>query len=251
MLVAQWSFSQLLWSSRTVAMGILALTPVLVALVFRAALALELAPRTTGFAVFSVLTATVCFPFVAPMLSLFYASGVTSDEVEAGTMRYFLTRPVARSDWLFGKMLGTYTMVLLLFLPPFVLCYYLTVAPSGWQEVGTRFPTLLRDVGVAGLGLFAYNGLFSLAGTVLRRPLLFGLFFVFGWQAGASIVPGAVRYTTITHFLTSLLPHESFQGALAALVGQRSSVLEAVLALLAIGVVTHWLAIWVFQRKEI
>ena len=80
-LVAQWSFSQLLWSSRTLAMGILASTPVWIALAFRGAVALEIAPPTSGFQVFSVVTATVCFAFVAPMLSLFYASGVTSDDV--------------------------------------------------------------------------------------------------------------------------------------------------------------------------
>ena len=134
-LVAQWSFSQLLWSSRTVAMGALASTPIWIALAFRAAVALQIAPETSGFGVFSVLTATVCFPFVAPMLSLFYASGVTSDDVEAGTLRYFLTRPVPRSDLLFGRMLGTLMIVMFLFLPPFVLFYYLTVAPSGWQSL--------------------------------------------------------------------------------------------------------------------
>ncbi len=250
-LVAQWNFSQLLWSSRTLAMGVLAVTPVVIALVYRGAVLFEIAPKGTGFAVFAAITATVSFPFVAPMLSLFYASGVTSDDVEAGTMRYLLTRPVARPELLAGKMLGMLTMVLFLFLPPFVVGYYLTVAPSGWQEVGTRFPSLLRDIVAGILGLFAYNGLFSLAGTVLKRPLLFGLFFVFGWQAGAAIVPGTARYLTITHYLNSLLPHESFQGTLARLMGQPSSNTEAILALLAIGLGTHALAIWVFTRKEL
>ena len=250
-LVAQWSFSQLLFSPRTLAMAILATTPVLVALVYRAAVALELAAQTSSFSVFSIVTATVSLPFVAPMLSLFYASGVVTDDAEAGTLRYFLTRPIERRDLFLGRAIGNLTIVLFLFLPPFVLCFYLTLAGSGWQELGSRFPTLVRDVVAAILGMFAYSGLFSLAGTVLKRPLIFGLFFVFGWQAGAAIVPGAVRYFTVTHYLHSLMPHESLKGVLAALVGQRSSVTEAVLALLAIGVATHGLAIWFFTRKEI
>lgn len=250
-LVAQWSFSQLLFSPRTLGMAILATTPILIALVYRGALALELATQTSGFGVFSVLTATVSLPFVAPMLALFYASGVVSDDAEAGTLHYFLTRPIERRDLLLGRFAGNLMMVLVLFLPPFMLCYYLTLAGSGWQELGTRFPTLVRDIVAAVLGIFAYSGLFSLAGTVLKRPLIFGLFFVFGWQAGASIVPGAVRYFTVTHYLHSLMPHESFQGALAGLAGQRSSTAEAVVALIAIGVVTHGLAIWFFARKEL
>ena len=250
-IVAQWSFSQLLFSPRTLGMAILAMTPVLVALVYRAAVALELAAQTSSSGVFSAVTATVSLPFVAPMLSLFYASGVVTDDAEAGTLRYFLTRPIERRDLFLGRAIGNLTIVLFLFLPPFVLCFYLTLAESGWQELGSRFPTLLRDVVAAILGMFAYTGLFSLAGTVLKRPLIFGLFFVFGWQAGAAIVPGAVRYFTVTHYLHSLMPHESLKGVLAALVGQRSSVTEAVLALLAIGVATHGLAIWFFTRKEI
>jgi len=250
-LIAQWSFSQLLFSPRTIGMAILATTPILVALVYRGAVALELATQTSSFGVFSVLTATVSLPFVAPMLALFYASGVVSDDAEAGTLRYFLTRPVARADLLLGRAVGNLAIVLFLFLPPFVLCYYLTLAGSGWEELGNRFPTLVLDIVAAVLGIFAYSGLFSLAGTVLKRPLIFGLFFVFGWQAGASIVPGVVRYFTVTHYLHSLMPHESFRGALAGLAGQRSSLVEAAIALLVIGATTHGLAVWVFRRKEL
>ena len=250
-LVAHWSFSQLLFSPRTVGMAILATTPIWVALVYRAAVALELAAQTSSFTVFSVLTATVSLPFVAPMLALFYASGVVSDDAEAGTLRYFLTRPVPRRELLLGRALGNLVIILFLFLPPFVLCYYLTLAGSGWSELGARFPTLVKDIVASVLGIFAYSGLFALAGTVLKRPLIFGLFFVFGWQAGASIVPGAVRYFTITHYLHSLLPHESFRGVLANLAGQRSSTFEAVLALLVIGAATHGLAMWLFARKEL
>lgn len=250
-LVAQWSFSQLLFSPRTLGMAILAMTPVFVALVYRAAVALDLAAPTSGFSVFSVVTATVSLAFVAPMLSLFYASGVVTDDAEAGTLHYFLTRPIERRDLFLGRALGDLIIVLFLFLPPFVACYYVTLAGNGWEELGNRFPTLVRDIGTATLGIFAYCGLFSLAGTVLKRPLIFGLFFVFAWQSAAVIVPGAMRYLTVTHYLYSLAPHERFQGVLRALGGQRSSATEAVLALLTIGIVTHGLAVWCFTRKEI
>lgn len=249
-LAARWSFSQTLFSPRTIGMGILALTPVLVALGFRAAVALDMAPASSGFRVFSIVTASVSLPFVAPMLSLFYASGVVSDDAEAGTLGYFLTRPIEREELVTGKMLSNLTMAFFLFIPAFVLGYYLSVAPSGWQELGNRFPVLFRDLGAALLALFAYNGLFSLAGTLLRRPLLFGLFFVFGWQAGASVVPGSIRLFTVTHYLHSLIPRDGLGGALAQLTGQRSTPVQAVVALLLIGVATHALAIWRFKRKE-
>jgi len=250
-LVARWSFSQLLLSPRTIGMGALAFTPVFVAVVYRVAAALELAPGISGFRVFSVLTASISLPFVVPMLSLFYASGVVSDDAEAGTLRYFLIRPIPRPELIFGKMIASATMALFLFVPPFVLSYYLTLAPSGFAELGTRFPTLLRDLLAVALALFAYNGLFALAGTVLRRPLLFGLFFVFGWQAGAAVVPGSARLFTVTHYLNSLIPRGGAGGALAQLTGERATMPEAIVALLVIGAATHLLAAWCFRRKEL
>jgi ABC-2 type transport system permease protein len=100
------------------------------------------------------------------------------------------------------------------------------------------------------LGLAAYNGVFALAGTVLRRPLLAGLFFIFGWQSVATFVPGKARLLTIAHYLRSLVPHPS-SGGLAFLGGERSSTLTSLLALLFAIALTHGLAIWIFSRREI
>ena len=176
-LVARFSLSELLWSPRTLAMVALAGAPLGLALAYRVALALR-ATETGGASVFSTLVSSVFFPFVAPMLSLVYASGVVRDDVEAGTMPYFLTRPLSRASFLSGKMLASFTMTLALLLPSLVLVYYVALSPSGWAEVGARFPDLARDLAVAALGLAAYNGVFALAGTVLKRPLLAGLFFI-------------------------------------------------------------------------
>jgi ABC-type transport system involved in multi-copper enzyme maturation permease subunit len=231
-------------------MAVVTLFPVIIALIYRITTAVGLEPPVTGFVFFSVVTAMVGFPFVAPMLALFYSSGVLIDEMEAGTIPFLITRPVERHRFLAGKMIGSFLLQVLLFLPPMVLCFYLTVAPDGWQEIGSRFPTLAIDAGVAILGIAAYSGLFALLGTVVRRPVLAGLIFVFGWQAAATYVPGLVRQLTVAHYLQSLLPHESFQGALAGLFSSRSSTFLSISALLVIILGTHALAIWAFSKKE-
>ena len=250
-LVAGWAFSQLLYSPRSVAMGILAASPVLVALLFRVSVLFGWAEASSGYRVFSVVTATVSLPFVLPMLALFYASGIVSDDVEAGTLHYFLTRPIPRAELVLGRMLGNLAVAAFFFVPPFVLTFYLCVASGGMDEIGARFPTLIGELAAILLALAAYNGLFSLAGTLLKRPLVAGLFFLFAWQAGAAIVPGTIRLFTVTHYLYSLLPSEALQGSLARLAGQRSSVLEAVLALLAIAAGSGALAIARFRTKEL
>jgi ABC-type transport system involved in multi-copper enzyme maturation permease subunit len=228
----------------------LAGTPLGLALAYRVALAFR-ATETSGASVFSTHVSSVFFPFVAPMLSLVYASGVVRDDVEAGTMPYFLTRPLSRASFLTGKLLASFTMTLALLLPSLVLVYYVVLSPSGWGEVGASFPSLARDLAVAALGLVAYNGIFALAGTLLKRPLLAGLFFIFGWQGIATFVPGRARLATVAHYMTSLMPGSSSGGAFAGLLGERSSALASILALAAIAGATHALALAAFARKEV
>jgi ABC-type transport system involved in multi-copper enzyme maturation permease subunit len=249
-IVARWSLGEQLWSPRTLAMAALAAAPLGLALGYRVALALRVT-EASGAGVFAGLVSGVFFPFVAPMLSLVYASGVVRDDVEAGTMPYFLTRPLTRSSFLSGKMLASYVLALGLVLPSVVLVYYVVLSPSGWAEVGARFPSLARNLGVAALGLLAYNGIFALAGTVLKRPLLAGLFFIFGWQAVANFVPGRARLATVTHYLSSLTPGSTSGGVFAGFLGERSSALTSVLALVLIAVAAHALALAAFARKEV
>ena len=250
-LVARFSVSELLWSPRTLAMIALAATPLGLAVAYRVALALRMT-ESAGAAVFSGLVSGAFFPFVAPMLSLVYAGGVVRDDVEAGTLPYFLTRPLSRASFLSGKMLASFSMTLGLVLPSLVLVYYVALSPSGWAEVGARFPGLLRSLGVAALGLLAYNGIFALAGTLLKRPLLAGLFFIFGWQAVATFVPGRARLLTVAHYMSSLVPSASSSGSvIAGLLGARSSTAVSILALAAIAAVTHALALAAFANREV
>jgi ABC-type transport system involved in multi-copper enzyme maturation permease subunit len=248
--VAVFAFEQLLWAPRTLAMGALALSPVALALVYRALSAFDVT-TTPGFEAFSTISSTIGFSLVAPVIALFYASGVVSDAVEAGSMTYFVTRPLSRSALLLGQMAGSFALLLLLFVPGLVISYYVCLSPAGLGELGSRFPSLLLHAAAAVLGLLAYNGLFSLAGTALRRPLLAGLFFVFGWQAVASVVPGSARYFTIAHYLHVLVPRSGLTGALASLADSGATRTVAVLALVLIGLCTHAAAIALFSRKEV
>lgn len=251
LLVAQWSLEQMLWSRRTLAMVPLAGASVALALVYRMALTLDAARPSSGLGVFSALVAVVGLQLAAPLLALVYATGVVSDDEEAGTLTYFLTRPIRRSELLSGKILGSLALALFLFLPSLVLTYYIVLAPAGLSAVGRHFPILLRDLATAALGLAAYNGIFALAGTALRRPLLAGLLFVFGWQAVATVVPGALRYLTVSHYLHALLPAASATGALSSLLGERSSAPAAAAVLLLVTAASHAAAVWFFRRKEV
>jgi ABC-type transport system involved in multi-copper enzyme maturation permease subunit len=238
-LVARWSAMELLWSGRTLAMAALAALPLALAFAYRAAFALSMT-SIEGAGAFASLVTGVYFPFVAPMLSLSYASGVVRDDVEAGTLPYYLTRPVSRSSFLLGKMSATYLVTSWLVLPSLAAAWLAAISPAG-----TSLESLARSLAAAALGLFAYNGLFALAGTVLKRPLLAGLVFVFGFQAAATFVPGRARLLTVAHYMSALGPHTSFAS------GEEPHWLLSALALAGIAVVAHGLAIAAFSRREV
>jgi len=85
-------------------------------------------------------------------------------------------------------------------------------------EVAASFRLLLVDLGIMALGLAAYGALFALVGTVLKRPLVVGLVFAFGWEQLAMLMPGYLRRFTLAYYLQGLVPHAMPSDSVASLI---------------------------------
>ena len=94
----------------------------------------------------------------------------------------------------------------LLVLPSVVLVYFVIV-PIGGSIIGAEFPSLLKDLGMFAIGLAAYGAIFALVGARLKRPLVVGLVFAFGWEPGVLLFPGYLKRLTIAYYLQALVPH--------------------------------------------
>jgi hypothetical protein len=138
------------------------------------------------------------------VLGVFYGTSLIADEVEDKTITYLFTRPVRRGAVLFGKYIAYLVCTTLVVLPGVMLVYFLIV-PFG--EIAASFTSLVTDLALLALGLAAYGGLFALVGAVMKRPLVVGLVFAFGWEQFAMVMPGYVRRFTLAHYLQSLVPH--------------------------------------------
>jgi hypothetical protein len=68
------------------------------------------------------------------------------------------------------------------------------------------------------LGLASYGALFALVGTVLKRPLVVGLVFAFGWEQLAMLMPGYLRRFTLAYYLQGLVPHAMPPDGVASLI---------------------------------
>jgi hypothetical protein len=49
--------------------------------------------------------------------------------------------------------------------------------------------------------------LFALTGAVLKRPLVIGLIFAFGWEQVALLMPGYLKRFTLAYYVQALVPH--------------------------------------------
>ena len=144
--------------------------------------------------------------FLLPLMALFIGTAVISDEVEERTLPYLLVRPIPRWMMVLSKMLaGCITIYALLFFSSIFTYSALTLSDGfyGWtRDLGRLF----RSLGVLLLGLIVYVPIFTVLGGALKRPVLAGLLFVFGWESAVAFFPGNVKLLTVAHYLHVLIP---------------------------------------------
>lgn len=203
---ASYSQSLLLFQRRprTIFLGCLLMFPVLLPL---AAAFLSRSEFTQeGMNVLVLLLHNVYLKALIPLLALFQACTLISDEVENGTVAYVLTRPVPRSAWVLGKYLGFVTLAAALLVPATVLVYLACYTLGGLAITGQTFGVLAHHVAVLIVALAAYGALAAFLGAFVRRPIVIGLLLFFVWQRFAMALPGLIQFFTIERWLKALLP---------------------------------------------
>jgi len=254
------SLSQMLWSRRTVFMLLVVGGPVAVALILRAVVAAEGVPpvTVTGADLFGLMFWVFYLGIAVPLLGLFYGTALIADEVEDKTITYLFTRPVARGAVLFGKYLAYLVCTGLVVLPSLMLVFFI-VMPLLGSSIGADFPYLLKDLGLLAVGLAVYGALFALVGAALKRPLLIGLVFIFGWEPGMLVVPGYMKRLTIRYYLQGLAPHSMPQGdagpirSVLAFLQSAEVIPSTLVSLTGLAVILIGglvLAAWLVERKE-
>jgi ABC-2 type transport system permease protein len=249
----------MLWSRRTIFMALVVGAPVAIAIVFRALETFGVPSlrvngvRVGGEAIFGIMIWFLYLKFIVPILGVFYGTALIADEVEDKTITYLFTRPVPRGAVLFGKYLAYLACTVLVVLPSVVLVFFLVVS-IGTGSIGRAFPSLLIDLGLLGLGLAVYGALFALVGARLKRPLIAGLVFAFGWEQTVILFPGYLKQLTVAYYLHALVPHampqEGLTGLLQSFFRDYPSAPVAVLWLCAIWAVSLTLAAMLIERRE-
>jgi len=135
-----------------------------------------------------------------------------------------------------------------------VMLMFFLIVPIGGGGIGEAFPSLLKDFAMLAIGLAAYGAVFALVGTRLKRPLVVGLVFAFGWEPAVLLLPGYLKRFTVAYYLQALVTHEMPQDSAVSLLMQVfrnvPSVPASLAALAVIIGVTLWGAARAVERRE-
>lgn len=253
------SLGEMLWSRRSVFLALVVGAPVLIAIIFRVVDLLNMpafrvnGTRIAGPVIFGMMIWWLFLWFIVPILGVFYGTALMADEVEEKTITYLFTRPIPRGAVLVGKYLAYLAVTILIVLPSVMLVYFLVV-PIGGGAIAGSFPDLLKDLALIAIGLATYGALFAFIGAQLKRPLLIGLFFVFGWENAAMLMPGYLRRFTVAYYLQSLVPQamptQGVSSLLQSFFKDNPSVWTCLAGLVVILAVSLALAARAVERRE-
>jgi len=251
--ILELSLGQMLWSRRSIFLAVVTGGPVVLSAAIHAivrwtpaGMPLVNGSRMTGAGVYGMMIWLLYVRFIVPVLGVFYGTSLVADEVDDKTITYLFTRPIRRSAVVVGKYLAYLVCTVLLILPSVVIVYFVIVPLGAGPGIGANFPSLVIDLGMLALGLAAYGAVFALVGARLRRPLVAGLVFAFGWEPGVLIFPGYVNRLSVAYYLQGLVPHampdDSAVSAILQLFSEVPPVSVSLSALVSITLVTLWLA---------
>jgi hypothetical protein len=254
------SLGQMLWSRRSVFLAILVGGPVVLSCAIRIISTLTVLdpPRVQGVriggeALFGMMIWLLYIRFIVPVLGVFYGTSLIADEIDDKTITYLFTRPIPRASVLLGKYAAYLVCTTLIVLPSVVVIYFLIVPIRG-GSIGAAFPSLAADLGMLVVGLASYGAVFSLVGARLKRPLVIGLVFAFGWEPGVLLFPGYLKRLTVAYYLQGLVPHsmpdESAANLLLRIVTEVPSLGASLLSLAVVTTAALWLAGRAVNRRE-
>ena len=228
---------------------VISFLPVIIALIIKFAQMFTDESSLQGIYIFTNIIMAFYLQFLILILALFFGTSVCSEELEGKTLTYLTTRPLPKMVIILGKYAAYTVLTIAMTLMGVFLCFFILNLDHLFDF--SLYKILLKDMLVLSLGLICYTAFFTFIGTFLKKSILFGLVFSFGWENVIQYFPGSTQRFAIVHYLKSLLPTPTggkFSFLLFRL--EPTSPAVAVCMLLLITVIFLTLAGLMFTYKE-
>ncbi|MGH3011616.1 MAG: ABC transporter permease [Gaiellaceae bacterium] len=230
---------QLLGRGRTILIGLLALLPVLVALVYRLGSQDTEQQEWTASVLLDGLVVTTLLPLAA----LVYGTAALGVEIEDGTAVYLLSKPISRARIVVAKILASWAVTGATVLASALVAGAIALydKPKG---------SILLGFGVAiVLGSLVYSALFVMLSIVTSRALIAGLIYVFIWEGLVNGLFAGTRLLSVRHYTLGVadwlvdLPASAFDAELGPA--------TALVLMAAFGAAAIWYAVVRLRSFEI
>jgi ABC-2 type transport system permease protein len=133
-------------------------------------------------------------------ISISISSGSMSEEYEQGTVDFFLTKPVSRTDFVLGKFVGGYLLVALIYLLMVVLSLIMSIVFFGPQQDLGYLAGLIGSVLFSALPFYSIG---FMLGEVLRRTTI-------SFLSSSSVLIGSILIGGVLVFVSKLLSSNLF-----------------------------------------
>ena len=205
----------------------------LVALPLLAGVLFHVADSTTPSAEFAdEITATLVASGILPLVMLLFATSAFGNELSDRTLGYLMLKPLPRWRIAAPKLIAS------------LLVGGVPVAISGLLAVAIIENGDTRGAVATGIGLMvgasAYAAIFTWAGLALRHALIFGLVYIFIWEAVLAAYLDGIRFLSIRQFTLSLISGLDGErlDTLDLSLGASSGVIGAAIVIIAFSVLT-------------
>lgn len=194
------SFVQLLGTRRALLYGVLLLLPP----VFSLYVWLGPPSYSETLYLWGIIFVVAYLGFVVPFTALFYGTMLIRPEHEAHTLTYLVTRPVPRWLTVLVKYVSAAVVCVVGVTVSMLVAYVMLGLEFGMAPVVENFRYWFRLAGVSVVALLVYLALFLFVGVRFRRPVIVAVVFIVVWEGLVGLIPGIIRFATVTHYLRSL-----------------------------------------------
>ncbi len=204
------------------------------------ALEVLLAFNAAGHTTFGNLLRELVTGFMLPVVALVFGSAVIRDDLEGGTLGYFLARPIPHHTLLLSRT-GMAALVAM------AMGLFMTLGNA--VALGASGSELAAATAAIALGAFAYTCVFVALGILFRRTFLAGFMLLFAdWALGR--MPMGGRFASVRAHVENLAGIEPPFRAVAEMLAPPPSAVTSVLALMALSGGLMAFATWRFRRFE-
>ena len=181
-----------------------------------------------------------------PLIALIVAAPVFADEIEDRTLTNLMLSPISRWQISIPKMLAAAAIVAI----PLAISTFVSVLLVFNEEIYSA--AITGALGIV-IGAIAFTSLFAFVGTLTTRAVVFGIVYVFGFEALiSSAIPG-LKYVSISGNTLSILQelNSTLIDAPTSGSNQLPPIEYAIIALLAIIIVSNIATVWRLKQMDV